>query len=202
MTVSTNPEVWIAGIFTVAMFSFLYKENIVFRYAENIFVGFGGAHALVLGYQNIKDAAVIPLIEKGQYSQLIPIAIGLLLFARFVKGGRPLSNIPSAFLYGLGAATALRGIVLAQVVQQVAETIMVPKSIDDVVMILGVLLSLSYFVFTYSHLTVVEKMGRLGRAFIMVAFGAQFGNYVMGRASTMIGRLNFILADWLGIISQ
>jgi hypothetical protein len=33
----------------------------------------------------------------------------------------------------------------------------------------------------------------------MVAFGASFGNTVMGRVSLLIGRMRFLLHDWLGL---
>ena len=33
---------------------------------------------------------------------------------------------------------------------------------------------------------------------MMVAFGAMFGNTVMARISLFIGRMRFLLADWIG----
>jgi hypothetical protein len=35
---------------------------------------------------------------------------------------------------------------------------------------------------------------------MMVAFGALFGNVVMSRISLLIGRVQFLLGDWLHII--
>jgi len=34
----------------------------------------------------------------------------------------------------------------------------------------------------------------------MVSFGASFGYTVMGRMSLLIGRVMFLMRDWLGII--
>ena len=39
------------------------------------------------------------------------------------------------------------------------------------------------------------------RYVMMIAFGALFGNAVMGRMSLMIGRVHFLLADWLGLVA-
>jgi hypothetical protein len=36
----------------------------------------------------------------------------------------------------------------------------------------------------------------------MVAFGAGFGYTVMARISLLIGRMSFLLGDWLGIIER
>jgi hypothetical protein len=35
---------------------------------------------------------------------------------------------------------------------------------------------------------------------MMIAFGSAFGNTVMGRLSLFIGRLQYLLGDWLGIL--
>ena len=35
---------------------------------------------------------------------------------------------------------------------------------------------------------------------MMIAFGALFGNAVMGRMSLMIGRVQFLLGEWLGLL--
>jgi hypothetical protein len=35
---------------------------------------------------------------------------------------------------------------------------------------------------------------------LMVAFGASFAYAVMGRISLLVGRLQFLLGDWLGVI--
>ena len=35
---STDPGIWVAAILTLAVFSFLYRENPVFRFAEHLLV--------------------------------------------------------------------------------------------------------------------------------------------------------------------
>jgi hypothetical protein len=68
--------------------------------------------------------------------------------------------------------------------------------------VLILLTVMSYFFFSIPH----EKgAGRLlartslcGRWFLMIAFGAMFGNTVMARLSLFIGRMYFLLHDWLG----
>ncbi len=202
MHLSNDPVVWAGAICTLALFTFLYKENVIFRVMENVFVGFAAGHAIVLGYEEVGKVAVEPLIGKGDYLQLVPLGLGVLLYARYIKKYRSVASIPAAMLYGLGAATALRGMILAQVTDQVAEMITIPKSFNEFILLATAVLTLVYFVFTFSHVPAMEKAGRLGRLVMMVAFGAQFGNYVMGRAAVFIGRINFLLSDWLGLVAQ
>jgi len=48
--------------------------------------------------------------------------------------------------------------------------------------------------------TICGERVMIGIIFIMVGFGAAFGYTVMARISLLIGRLQFLLGDWLGII--
>lgn len=202
MNVSTSLQVWIGAAFTLALLSFLYKENPAFRLAENAFVGASGGHALVVGYQNIRASAVIPLVKDGEYIQLVPIVLGLLFYAQLSKKGRLLSTIPVSFLYGVGIGTMLPALIKNQVIDQIAATVIVPKTVNHVLIVVGVLLTLSYFVFTFGTGPALRRVGVAGRVVLMVAFGVQFGNMVLGRAATLVGRLNFLLGDWLGILKR
>lgn len=198
MRISTDLGVWVGAICTIGLMSFLYRENALYRGVENAFIGFGAAHALVLGIENIRDLAIIPLIKKGDLTTLIPIALGLMIYARYSQKWSWLSKIPVSFIYGLGAGVAVRGLIIADVLTQISQTIMVPKSVDDLILVVGVVAVLAYFLFSYSHKPTVRPVSRLGRWVLMVAFGAAFANYVTGRSAILIGRLTFLLQDWLG----
>ena len=41
---------------------------------------------------------------------------------------------------------------------------------------------------------------KIGIWFLMVTFGASFGYTVMSRMSLMLGRLDFLFGNWLGMI--
>jgi hypothetical protein len=64
----------------------------------------------------------------------------------------------------------------------------------------GVLTTLSYFFFSREHKGALKYSARVGIWFIMIGFGASFGNTVMGRISLLIGRVQFLLTDWIHII--
>jgi len=72
--------------------------------------------------------------------------------------------------------------------------------ISNAIMFVGVLTTLVYFFFSKEHKGFLGKSARIGIIFIMVAFGASFGYTVMARISLLIGRMQFLLHDWLGII--
>jgi lipoprotein signal peptidase len=201
LNISTNIGVWIAAICTIGIMSLLYGDNRMFKMVEAGYIGFAAAHSLVLGYQNIVGLAWTPLVKKGDWLSLIPIVAGLLLYTRFLTKYSWIAKFPLQFLYGIGAGVAIRGAVGAQVLAQISSTIYVPKNFNDVIVILGTLLTMSYFFFTIGEKNPVMKYSaQVGRWVMMVAFGATFGSFVMGRTSSLIARLTFLWGNWLGVI--
>jgi hypothetical protein len=71
----------------------------------------------------------------------------------------------------------------------------------NLIILVGVLSTLVYFYFSKEHKGLLGVSARVGIWFIMIAFGAHFGYTVMARVSLLIGQVNFIFIDWLGIIS-
>ena len=57
----------------------------------------------------------------------------------------------------------------------------------------GVICTLTYFFFSVEHEGIVGGISKIGVVFIMVGFGAAFGNTVMGRVSLLIGRVQFLI---------
>jgi hypothetical protein len=68
-------------------------------------------------------------------------------------------------------------------------------------LVLGVIAVLVYFFFSVEHKGVVGSVSRIGILYLMVGFGASFGYTVMGRITLLLGRFQFLLGDWLGLIS-
>ncbi|MCK4255686.1 hypothetical protein KAX35_02265, partial [candidate division WOR-3 bacterium] len=72
--------------------------------------------------------------------------------------------------------------------------------ISNIIMVIGVIATLLYFYFSIEHKGFIGKVANVGIWYIMLAFGAGFGYTVMARVSLLIGRLQFLLHDWLGVI--
>ncbi|MCU0726945.1 MAG: hypothetical protein MUE73_14325 [Planctomycetes bacterium] len=69
------------------------------------------------------------------------------------------------------------------------------------ILIVGTFCALMYFFFSVPHTGAVGRVARFGVLFLMIGFGASFGYTVMGRLSLLIGRVLFLLKDWLGLIT-
>jgi len=197
---STDFGVWVAAVLTIAAYSFLWKENRLYRAVEHIFVGIGAGYSVAMGYTNIIGKAWDPITRKGQIYLIIPVLMGLLLFARFIKSMNWASRIPLAFIVGMGAAVALRGAIEQQFIKQVQATMIPLNTVNNAIVVLGTVGVLSYFFFTFPKNRALTVSTNIGRWIMMVTFGAAFGNGVMGRISLSIGIMQFLFGDWIKLI--
>jgi len=204
--VSTSFDIWVAALITLAMFSLaIYKENPVYRLAEHAFIGIGAGHAIVTGVQVIQTSGINPLVKNAEYRLLIPMLFGILLFARYTKGYAYLSRLSMSLIVATGAGLGLRGAVQAQFLNQISATFLPLNSINNILIVVGFSTGLTYFIFSTRYARYLKGklnvVPRIGRWFLMIAFGASFGNASMGFLSMLIGRVLFLVRDWLGLSS-
>lgn len=197
--------IWVGAILTLAATSYLWKENPAFRYAEHIFIGVAAGHALVMGVQSIRNLSFVPLTSAKTDSvtkllALVSIVMGLLLYARFFKNGKLLTSLPVGILLGTGAGLSLGGTIISQSVAQIRATIVPLNSIDNIILVVGTLATMFYFFYSAPKSRVISGASTIGRYLMMVAFGAAYGNTVMGRVALLAGRLQFLMKDWLHIM--
>ncbi|HON87038.1 MAG: hypothetical protein KBI39_01470 [Firmicutes bacterium] len=200
MRISGDLGTWIAAIATIGIMSFVFKDNPLYRIVENVYVGVSAGHALVLGWINIRDQGITPLTSEGEWSVIIPLLLGLLLYTRYFKDIAWLSRFPLSILVGIGTGLAIRGTIGSQIVNQVKSTVLPLNNINNAIIVFGTLGVLSYFYFSKEHRGVLKHVSTFGRCVMMVSFGAAFGSTVMGRMALLIDRLYFLYSNWLGII--
>ncbi|MEO0073126.1 MAG: hypothetical protein ABIK43_00495 [candidate division WOR-3 bacterium] len=212
MNVSPDPWVWIASILTLAIFSFLYRENPFYRFAEHLYVGVANGYAITFYWHRVLVPSLFDRVggpaPLGTKIWLIGIAIvGALYFTRFIPRISWLVRIPIAFLLGYACGSSIPRAVEAEIIQQARATIITRanfhhfwQGIWAVIILIGVICTISYFFFSAEHRGVLKPAAYIGIIFIMVGFGASFGYTVMARISLFIGRLQYLLGDWLGIV--
>jgi len=194
----------IAGILTLAIFSFLYRDNPVYKMAESLLIGVSIGYVLVITWTNsLMSLLFNPLFGEGRLALILPLALGLLMFGRFNRNTVSLSRIPIAVLIGSGAGVAIPAMLNERVLMQMSATVapLVTSSglpnLSGIVVLLGVLCTISYFYFSREHRGVLGKSAKVGTWFLMIFFGTTFGYTVMSRMSTFIGRVEFLLSDFL-----
>ena len=204
---------WCAALLTLCLFSFLYKDNPFFRLAEALFAGVSLAYYIgQTADQTIKPNLILPLIHdfRGNWDLLLAALIGLNLFNRYIPRISWLSRISLAiyvgYYTGINMVQKLQGEVLPQSGSTMLDLLgrgarggpSLAQSFNALVMVVGVLAVLVYFFFSVEHRGLVGGVSRLGVWYLMLGFGAAFGYTVMGRISLLIGRMNFLVIDWIG----
>ncbi len=205
MQLSTNIWVWLGVFFTLSVLSFLYKDNPFYKLAEHVTVGVSIGYAIVLWWNlTVYPRFIIPVFENGHFILIIPAILGLMMVLRIVPKWSWLSRYAICFTVGGGAGMGIPRSMQASVLRQLEAT-MLPLSlnsatgINNIVIFIGVLTVLIYFFFSKEHKGVFGGAAKIGIWFLMVGFGATFGYTVMARLSLFIGRVLFILQDFLGL---
>ena len=207
MALSHNIWVWVAVFFTLSVYTFLWKDNPLFKLAESVTVGVGMGFAIVQWWDlSLKGRFWIPLTTdfSHRFHLIIPAILGILMITRIIPKLSWLSRYALAFTMGAGSGFALPRVIQTSILQQLYAT-MLPINFSlhgilyNIVIIVGVLSGLMYFFFSKEHKGVFGGIANVGIWFLMVGFGATFGYTVMARLSLFIGRVLFILKTALGL---
>lgn len=214
--ISNDPWVWLAVLLTFCIFSFLYRDNPLFKLAEHLFVGTSVGYLIAIYWHQgviplmvnpmlrvwsvVKSSTFGKLVTMTEFYYICPIALGLLMFSRFSRRYTWLSRWPIAFVIGLGSGIGVPLSLQNYVFKQMEGTVGLDFTISNVILIIGVITTLFYFFFSVPHKGPAKRIARVGIYFIMIAFGAAFGLTVMARVSLLIGRIQFLVHDWLGLI--
>jgi hypothetical protein len=197
-------DTWVAALLTLCVFSFLYRDNPFYRFAEHLFVGASAGYLLAVQYQNVLKPNVIEKIGHGHFLAFIPLALGIMILSRIWPKTSGISRWALAFYVGIYSGIAIPSYLQAQIFAQLADAVKPFQpgwgAINSGLVLLGFLSVLAYFFFSAHHTGLHGVGARIGIWFLMVAFGASFGYTVMARVSLLIARMQFLLRDWLHVL--
>ncbi|MHB1459134.1 MAG: hypothetical protein ACYC0V_19680 [Armatimonadota bacterium] len=203
--ITTLVGVWLAAIGTLAIYSILYKENKAYRMAEHIFIGSATGYAVYTTWTQVLKPQWWDRIAEGQWYWAFALVAGSMYYFIYSKKYVWLSRLIFGALMGLIAGTVFKGFAGTNIDRITASfkplygvDLSTGQIINNVIFILILLTVMSYFFFSFEHKTPMRKLpSNIGRWVLMFAFGAMFGSTVMARMSLLIGRINFLLNDWL-----
>jgi len=220
--------IWAAAFFTLAIFSFLFRDNPIYKVAEAVLIGVSAAYWIVVGFWDVVvpnligkispstvQAWAIPGLSGGDaipnYLYLVPLALGVMLLTRLLPEGGWISRWPLAFIIGAFAGLQMLGYMhgdfLAQIRNSILPLVVLNQgafdpwsSLANTLIVGGVLCCLAYFFFSFAHTGIMGGASRVGVWFLMITFGASFGYTVMGRIALLAIRVEYLLDDWLWLI--
>jgi hypothetical protein len=164
---SEGPEgigVLIAAWLTLFIYSFLYGDNPVYKFAEHLYVGIAAGYgAAVVFWEMWLPNWFEPLFTPAEgaspdYWLVIPGLLGILFFCRFVPNAGFMIRWPLAFLVGGYAGSKLTGYAQSDLVIQAGKTMFdlgqyanTWALLGALLIAVGVLTTLIYFFFSTPH---------------------------------------------------
>lgn len=199
--VSTDIGIWIAAFFTISIMSYAFKDNVVFKFAEKTFVAAVIGNAVVMGWDSLKQFG-FNKIQGGEILYIIPILLGVSIFMRYHPKYYWLSRYGTALLVGVGTGLTLRTVTQSNITEQIITTITPGETLIWIFTAVTTFTIITHFTFTIKqvHDGPIKSIPEIGRYLMLIAFGAAFGNTVMTRMNLLVGRLIFLLKDWLALM--
>jgi len=193
---------WITAVATLALYSFLYRDNPIYKAAEYLLIGLTVGYSLVISIKTVLWPTLISPLAAGDLAKIIPLVLGGMMLIRLVPRLAGWSRVPLAFIIGAGAGISIPAMLKARVLQQMGATLNEPLTINGVLILVGVVTTIMYFYFSREQKGFLRPVAKTGTYYMMIFFGATFGYTVMSRVSLLIGRMEFLLGDWLHLIPR
>ena len=115
--------VWVAAFFTFSVLSFLWKDNLYYKFGQQFVVGVVVSHNILTSMQAVYNNGVVPIMTKGQITLIAPILIGILAYTRLSRDISWASKYPVAIMIGVGTGSMVVGTLRGQIIGQVSMSI-------------------------------------------------------------------------------
>jgi len=216
----------LGAFFTIGIFSFLYKDNPYYKLSEAIFVGISAGYWFVaLFWQNMYSKLIAGVVGAynttfvqgggwdDRWMMLVGGFLGILMLLRLFPKVGWLSRWALAVIVGATAGLYFINYFVSNGIIQLGATI-APlqqygadgsihwwRTISQALLVIGTLSGIVYFYFSKEHKGAFGGIAKIGIWTLMLTFGASFGYTVMSRMSLLIGRMDYLVSTWLGLVS-
>lgn len=221
----------LSGISTISIYTFLVKENPLYRFFEHLFIGVSVGYLAMISFEQfLWDGLFKPLFgldiitfpdgttnanyDSKKLLLLVPAFIGLLYYFVYSIKFNWLAQIVIGLLLGASA-----GQIFQQFINEAFPLITdsfrpllvvnngslnIASSINNLIFMLSIIATFTYFFFTFKKID--TKGGNLvlsyARYIMMSCFGAYFGSTIVARMALLSERIQFLSTDWINAINQ
>jgi len=210
----------IVGFFlTLITFSYIFKDNVLFRLVMHIFIGLAAGYAAIMAWYNvIWPQLVVPLVSgtlQEYIWMVIPLVLGFLLMTRIIPSIAGWGKPTLAFLVGIGAATVVGGAVLGTLLPQIRGLINLfdqqyleqsagnywNQMVNSTVILVGTITTLTYFQFQaksrlgqpVKRAAWIESISWIGKIFIAITLGVLFAGVYSAGMAAFVERMNSLV---------
>ena len=201
---------WLGVALSLFIFSFLYKDNPLYKLAEHIFVGVSAGYWMCIGYWQVLHPNLILRLQAGDWRYGAAAIMGVMLLMRIYPRWAWMGRWPLAFMVGIFAGYNIVYTMQAQVLRQIEATILPLwgagltwyQWLINLIVVGGTLCALLYFYFSKEQRGPLwGRAARVGIWVLMVSLGAAFGCTVMARLSLFIGRVMYFQDVWRATVN-
>jgi hypothetical protein len=200
-------------LLTLLVFSYLFGDNALFRFAVHVFIGVAAAFMAAIAFFNVLWPRLLSPVFSGlpieRLMALVPLGLSVLLLGkaspRLAGWGRPVL----AFMAGVGAAAAIGGAILGTLFPQVQasmnlfdiEAIIISgKSLgwelfNGFIILVGTAVTLIYFHFNIRSPRPLWLAGLsyVGKILIAIALGVVFAGVYSASLVALVERLSALV---------
>lgn len=206
----TDPATAIPALLIMAIYSYVFAGgNIVYDWAQDLAVASAVGYQTILAYEQLVRIGWTNGIAVGEWHYIIPIIAGFLIFTIASREWTWASRWPSAILLGVGLGLAMASFAYADIFMQIVPSwtigLLPVARWEYLIIIGGMVLTFWWAIYTIPHKgpgimpTVLDRLADVGKAFVMIYITSKWASTVMYRVVLVIGNLQRILWDWLGL---
>ena len=182
----------IQGFMILAAFSILYKDNPVFKFMENLYVGIALANWVIVGMDRTYKLGIKPAMA-GNLLLVIPLILGAASYLMYSRKYNWIGRIPLSMMAALGLAFSARGLMTINFIGQI-KAMMVPLTDwQNVLSIVGATLAILYFFYSVEQKGPMGNLTTVGRWFLMLAMGAFLSQSLFMYCTNVIGSVQNLL---------
>jgi hypothetical protein len=197
-------------VLTLFVYSYIWRDNPLYRLAVHLLVGVSAAYAAVIVTQTVFMPIWEEISQPAALSiaWIVPFFLAFLLLLKLIRPLAWLGNSAVALLVGVGAAVALIGAISGTLLPQI--TAAYPDAATGILVALLTVTVLLYFHFT-GHLTADGQVimpvwqryaATAGRAVIMITFAALFAGLLNTSIALLAGRVAFFVNQFVILFEQ
>ncbi|HEU4745057.1 MAG TPA: hypothetical protein VFS61_07470 [Anaerolineales bacterium] len=201
-------------LLTLMVFSYLIRDNPLFRIAVYLFIGVASGYAATIVWHYVLFPKLSQALGSLNPFAIIPLILGLSLLTKLLPRISWVGSFAMAVLVGVAAAAAVGGALIGTLLPQAQAAIdgfdfrsagggtnALLQLVEGGVMLLGTVFTLASFHFSAGRVPdgapkrnrIIEGIAWVGRIFIAITFGALFAGVYISALTAMIERLSFIL---------
>jgi hypothetical protein len=169
---------WAVVLIWTAAISWAYKDNRVFRMTTVAIVAGGAANGILVNINSVYTKGILPILDGTKILAIIPLIFGLMLASVFFSGRAWISRYPSVLMMGISMGALVTGVIGAQILGQISDTMTGFKPGTDAIgvinaflVLIGVVCSLLYFTYGKEQTGALSPIIKVGRYFLLASLG-------------------------------